>query len=898
MAAAARQTMERIELFFDPRTVALIGATDAEGATARAILDNLLIAKDRLTVYPINPERDMLLGLQCYPTIGSLPEPPDLAIIVAPAESIVDMVEESGRAGVKAAVVVSADSGETSALDLKSEHRISDIAAKHNVRVMGPDCMGVIRPSARLNTTPIQRMPKPGNVAFLSQSSALGSGVLDWAISKNIGFSAFVSLGSMLDVDFGDLIDHFGEDPETRSIIIYLESIRNARKFMSAARGFARTKPIIVLKPGKFGQPAEGAESHTGFMVGEDLFYDAIFRRAGAIRVEQIEDLFNCASILNAAQLPHGPNLLIVANAAGPAVLAKDTLLTRGGSLAELSEPTVSALNDILPAGWSKSNPIQVPGHVDPLMYAKTIEVAVKDPGVNAAVLIFAPQRGTNPIDLAKAVSKQATKSRKPILAALIGDEEVAKARRLLYDNMVPTYEFPEDAIRTYLYMYEYARNLENLYETPEELAIETGAPKNHLKTLIRKAVSEGRTLLDQRDSRKFLTTYRIDSLAPLLAKGPEDAARLALDIGYPVAMKIASPDIIRKSDVGGVKLNVSSAQAVRTAFDDIVKSVRERSPGASIDGVSIQKMVTDYDYEFILGSKKDAVFGPVIMFGLGGAEAEFLREIAVGLPPLNQVLARRLLQQTRVYDLLSHGFKTKPPVNLRLVDETLVRLSNLIIDFPEVKEVDINPLVVTATSAVALDARIVLDKETVQKGIPEYGHLIITPYPTRYVQPWTTKDGRSVLLRPIRPEDEPLERALIAGLSQDSMRFRFFYTIKEITHDMLTRFCNIDYDREMAIIAEYTSNGTRRNVGVGRLVIRPERDTGEFATLVADDFQDTGLGLKLTDMLIGIAQEKGLQSIYGIVLADNVKMLNLARRLGFTVERPSGGETRVTLRL
>lgn len=890
--------MERIRQFFHPSSVALIGATDAEGATARAILENLLPAAKRLSIYPINPEKDRLFGLQCYPAIGSVPEPPDLTIIVTPTESVACMVEESGKAGVKAAILVSADSEGADTLDRESGDRISHAATKYNVRIMGPNCMGVIRPSAGLNTTPIRRMPKAGYVAFLSQSGALGSGVLDWAISKNIGFSAFVSLGSMLDVDFGDLIDHFGEDSETRSIIIYLESIRNAKKFMSAARGFARTKPIIVLKPGKFEEAAGDAESHTGFMVGEDLFYDAVFRRAGAIRVDQIEDLFNCASILNAAQLPHGPNLVIVANAAGPAVLAKDTLLTRGGSLAQLTEATVSALNDALPANWSKSNPIEIPGSVAPQTYAKAIDVAVKDQGVNGAVLIFAPRTGTNPTDVAKAVTEGAKKTRKPVLAALIGDEEVARARQLLYDSIVPTYEFPEDAVRTYLYMYEYARNLENLYETPAELPIETGAPKNHLKTLVRKAAAEGATLLSQQDSRKFLTTYRIDSLAPVLAKGAEEAVRLASDIGFPVAMKVASPDIIHKSDVGGVKLNVSSAQAVRTAFDEILGNVKERRPEAAIEGVGIQRMVTDYDYEFILGSKKDAVFGPVIMFGLGGTEAEFLREIAVGLPPLNQVLAHRLLQQTRVYNLLCRGFKTKPPVNLRLLEETLVRLSNLIIDFPEVKEIDINPLVVTASSAVALDARIVLDREAIRKGTPEYGHLIITPYPTRYVQPWTTKDGRSVLLRPIRPEDEPLERELIAGLSQDSMRFRFFYTIKEITHDMLTRFCNIDYDREMAIIAEYTSNGTRRNVGVGRLMVQPEGDTGEFATLVADDFQNTGLGLKLTDMLIGIAQEKGLDSIYGIVLSDNVKMINLARRLGFTVGRPSGGESRVTLRL
>jgi acetyltransferase len=890
--------MEKVKSFFEPESIALVGATDREGTVGKIILENLLLAKDKRKIYPVNPNREKALNMECYPNIGSLPEPPNLAVIVTPAEGVPDLVKESGKAGVKAIIIISAGFKEIGAEGKAREDKIANIASKYNIRVMGPNCMGVIRPSANLNTTFTTRMPKPGYVAFLSQSGALGSAVLDWAISKGIGFSAFVSLGSMLDINFGDLIDYFGEDPETRSIIIYLESIGNAKKFMSAARGFARTKPIIVLKPGKFEESAKAAKSHTGAMVRDDSYYDAAFRRAGVVRVEEIADLFNCASILNTAQLPKGPNLAIITNAGGPAVLATDTLISRGGKLAQLSEGTLTNLNGFLPPNWSKSNPVDILGDSDSQRYAKTIEVIVKDPGVDGIITIYTPQGGAGPIEVAKTITNYA-KSNKPILTTWMGDEEVAKARQLFYQSKIPTYEFPEGAIRTYLYMYQYARNLESLYETPEELPLDMGPSKNYLKTLIRKAVRVGRTVLTEETSKKFLTTYGISATTAYVAKDAKDAARIASQGDYPVVMKISSPDIVHKSDVGGVMLNISSADEVRKAFNEIVENARKFKPDAEVEGVSVQKMVTNYDYELIVGSKKDSIFGPIIMFGLGGIEAEFFKDIAVGLPPLNQVLARRLLEQTKIYKMLSQGFRNRPPINLRLLEETLVKFSNLLIDFPEIAEIDINPLIVTSNAAIALDARIILDEEAIQKGIHEYGHLIISPYPTRYVQPWRCKDGRVVLLRPIRPEDELLERELIAGLSKESMRFRFFYLIKYISHDMLTRFCNIDYDREMAITAEYTSNGKRRNVGVGRLVIiQPGGETAEFAVLVTDDFQHNGLGLKLSDMLIGIAHEKGLKSIYGIVLKDNTAMLGLAKRLGFVTQTYSSDEIKIVLEL
>ncbi len=895
-------SMERIRAFFEPASVALVGASERQGAVGRTVLDNLLLAGDRRRVYPVNPNREKILDIKCYPELSALPETPELVVVTTQAKVVPGVIEECGRMGVKAVIVISAGFREAGEEGKAREEKVLAAARRYGIRIIGPNCLGVIRPSALLNATFANKMSRPGQVAFLSQSGALGTAVLDWAVSREIGFSAFVSLGSMLDVDFGDLIDYFGEDPETRSIIIYLESfgdsLQHARKFMSAARGFARTKPIIVMKPGKFQESARAAMSHTGAMVGEDLYYEAAFDRAGVIRVEEIEDLFNCASILNTTKLPREPNVAIITNAGGPAILAVDALVSRGGKLAELSESTVAALSEFLPPYWSKGNPVDILGDADAQRFARTIEVVFRDPGVSGAVLIYTPQGMARPTEVAKEIIKLAGRTRKPILTALMGTEDVARARQLFYENGIPTYEFPEEAVRIYQYMYHYARNLESLYETPEDLPMDTGAPNNYLKILIRNTLKAGKTLLSEEDSKKLLAAYGIQATTPHFAGNASEAAAIASGLGYPVVMKILSPDISHKLDVGGVKLNIASAEEVKKAFSEMMESVKKRQPEARIEGVTIQKMVASFDYEFIIGSKKDPVLGPVIIFGLGGTQVEFFKDIAVGLPPLNQVLARRVLERTRTYQVMVTGYRNKPPVNLRLLDGVLVRVSNLIVDFPEIKELDINPLVISDDSALALDARVILDEEAVRRRAEEYAHLIISPYPTRYVEPWRLRDGRSVTLRPIRPEDEPMERELIAGLSPESSRFRFFYIIKEITHQMLSRFCNIDYDREMAVIAEHSSDGKRRNVGVGRLIMEPGGETGEYAIVVADDFQGSGLGLKLLDMLIGIAQDKGLKSIYGIVLNENIKMIELARKVGFQVQRLSDEESRVVLDL
>jgi acetyltransferase len=892
--------MDTINLFFDPKSVVLFGATDRPGTVGQVTLKNLLSSQDSRKVYIVHPKHETLMETRCYPKLSTLPEVPELAIIATGADSVASIVEECGIMGIKAILIISSGFKEAGEKGQDRETLIMEYAKKYGMRIMGPNCLGAIRPGSGLNATFARKGTKPGKIAFLSQSGALGTSVLDWAVSRDIGFSAFVSLGSMLDIDFGDLIDFFGVDPQTKSIIIYLESLgntlENARKFMSAVRGFARNKPIIVIKAGKFQESREAAKSHTGAMVGDDSYYNAVFDRAGVVRVEQIGDLFDCASILDTAILPKGQNLAIITNAGGPAVLTTDALIGRGGKLSTLSQQTMDALNQVLPTYWSKSNPIDILGDASVERYVAAIDIVIKDPSVHGIVIIYTPQGVATSVDLAKAISKTAKKSTKPILTAMMGSKEVEKARQVFYDNKVPTYEFPEEAIKTYMYMYHYAQNLENLYETPEDVPLDMGTPKNHLKLLIRNAVREGKLTLSEDDSKKFLNTYRINVTLPHFASDANAAASSASGLGYPVVMKIQSPDISHKSDVGGVALNLKSPEEVRKAFQEMVTNVKEQFPQARIDGVTVQQMITTYDYELIIGSKKDQTLGPVIIFGQGGTETEYFKDVAVGLPPLNQRLARMLIAKTNIYEMLSKGFRKKPAVNLRLLDETLIRVSNMIVDFPEIKELDINPLVVSGDRVIALDARIIIDEKAVKNETSEFSHLIISPYPTRYVQPWTCRDGRSVLLRPIRPEDEPLEHELIAGLSPESSRFRFFYIIKDISHDMLSRFCNIDYGREIAIIAESTTNGKRRNVGVGRLVFQPGTLNGEFATLVTDDFQEIGLGHKLTDMLIGIAMEKGLKSMYGVILKDNAKMVGLARSLGFRIESVDADEFKATI--
>ncbi len=885
--------MGSLKNMFNPSTIAVIGASEKEGSVGRTVFENLLLATDR-KVFPVNPSKETVLGVPAFKSVRDIGQHLDLAVLAVPATSVPSVVEECGQTGTEGMVIISAGFKEIGGEGQRLEEQIAEIRRKYGMRIIGPNCLGFIRPALNLNATFINAMPQSGKIAFISHSGALGSAILDWAMDAQIGFSMFVSVGSMLDVDFGDLIDYLGDDPETRSIIIYMEGVGHAKKFMSAARGFARTKPIIVLKPGKFLEGAKAALSHTGAMTGDDQVYDAAFKRVGVVRVEGINDLFNCAAVLDSEHLPAGSRVVIITNAGGPGAITTDWLIAHGGSLAKLTDESIAELNTFLPKYWSHGNPVDVLGDADVDRYIKSLAVCLQDKNVDGVLLIYTPQGQVKPSELAEAVALSAQGAPKPIITTFMGGNAVAQARQLFINVNIPTYDTPEEAVRTYLYMYKYERNLQLLYETPAELPVDQEPPKNSLKALIRSICREGRTALTEEESKRFLRTYKIPFTSVHIASSAEEAADIAQVEGYPVVLKIVSPDILHKTEVGGVILDVKSKDELKERYEELMNRVAKRAPGARITGVSVQAMVLDIDYELILGAKKDKDFGAVILFGLGGIGAELFRDFSIGLPPLNQTLARRMMEETKVYKMIQ-GFRGKQPVDLMELEQIIVSFANLIADFPEIDEMDINPIAIAKGDPVAIDARIIIDKNCLDYW-PPHPHLVISPYPTRYITPYTLSNGTEVILRPIRPEDEPLEHEMLATLSQDTVRGRFFQSIKDISHAVLTRFCNIDYDREMAIVAELRERGVRKVIAVGRIIIESDFRSGEFALLVHDDYQNMGLGYKLLDMMIGIGLEKRLETIYGIVLPDNYRMLHICRNAGFSISRLPDGLMRVEL--
>jgi acetyltransferase len=868
----------------NPKAVAVVGASEVEGTVGWSLMQNLLLGRGVRKIYPVNPNRESVLGVKSYPTVAKVPEHVDLAVVATPARTVPGVVDECARAGIDGAVIISAGFKEVGPVGEKLEDEINRIRLKEDIRILGPNCVGLARPQISLNATFLRDNPQPGQIAFVSQSGALGSAILNWAVSAGIGFSMFASLGSTLDIDYGDLIDYLGDDPNTRSIILYMEGVGNAKKFMSAARGFARTKPIIVIKAGRHAAGAKAASSHTGALTGDFAVYQAAFKRAGVVMVNEIGDLFNCASVLDSRFLPAGPNLAILTNAGGPAVLAADAVVEHGCKLAELSPTSIEVIDKALPPYWSHGNPIDILGDADVSKYELAVKTCIADPQIDGLLVVYTPQGTTPPTPVAEAITRIASERRKPMLTVWMGESGVREGREIFQKNNIPTYLTPEEAVKTYAYMYQYRRNLEQLYETPQELPLDFSPPKAHLKVVIRNA-AKTRRALTQSEVDRFLDAYAIPRADGALAKSAEQAATLAIDIGYPVALKVSSQDILHKTDVGGVVTGLDSAQAVKENYKAIVGRAQKANPEARIDGIYVQKMASDIDYEMILGAKKDRAFGAVILFGMGGIGVELLNDVSIGLAPLNQVLATRVMAKTKIYQALTKGLRNKKPVDVRPLEEIMVRFSNLIVDFPEIAEMDINPLVASNDKFTVLDARIIIDPNALDQPQP-YPHLVITPYPAKYIIPWRLKDGTEVTLRPIKPEDEPKELEFVRGLSTETSRFRFFQIIKDLPHEALVRFCNIDYDREMAIIAETKVGDRVVEIGVSRLIIDPGKKRGEFAVVVADKYQGKGLGTKLVDMLIEFAREKKIDTVYGTVMSENVKMVQLCEKLGFTTRR------------
>ena len=882
--------MGDIGKMFHPKTVALFGASDEERTVGRIILSNLLLSGSHRT-FPVNPHRETVADVTCYPTVAAIGEKIDLAVISTPAPTVPAIIEDCGNAGVEGIIIVT-DFIELGDEGRKLEEEIKEIGKPHGMRILGPNSIGIIRPHIGLNASVLETRLEKGQVAFISQSASIGSVVIDRATAANVGFSTFVSLGSMIDIDFGELIDFLGEDPRTRSIMMYMENIGNARRFMSAARSFARNKPIIVVKPGQFKESAKASLSHTGSMAGYDAAYDVAFKRAGVVRVREISHLFNAAEVLQSKHLPSGPRLAIVTNAGGPGIVATDVLISLGGKLAKLSKESTGRLNAFLPQGGSRSNPVDLLRSADVDRYIRAIDICMKDPEVDGILIIYAPQNAAGPVELAEAVAAIAREAYKPVIATWMGGD----GRDILTRNNIPNYQTPEEAIRTYLYMYSYGRNLQLLYETPTELPVNEAPLKNHLKAFIRRTLKEGRSVLSEEESKDVLVNYGIRCTIPFLTSGIESAVNWANNNGYPVVLKIVSPDIMHRTEVGGMVTGIYSENRLRAEYGALLTRVPDNLPDVTIVGVTVERMIENIDYELILGTMKDKDFGSVILFGRGGQGTEVVKDFSIGIPPLNQTLARLTMEETGVYKML-RGVRGKEPADLRELEQIINSFSNLIVDFPEIAEADINPIAIAQGKAYAVNARIVLEKNNIEPGA-QYPHLVITPYPSRYISHSSLSDGTDVLLRPIRPEDEPLEHELLASLSEATMRARFFSIIKDISHEMLVRFCNIDYDREMAIVAEVRENEKRKMIGIGRLIIERDFRSGEYAVLVHDDYQGKGLGYKLVDVLIGIAEEKGLERIYGEVLTENEKMLAVCRRQGFTAEWMPDDVAKVTLEL
>ncbi len=868
-----------LDPLFRPQAVAVVGASATPGSVGSIIMRNLMENPFGGAVYPVNPKRKAVHGVHCYPSLAAVPERVDLAVVATPAVGVPAVMEECVAHGARSAIIISAGFAELGAEGQALQQRVRQVT-RGKMRVIGPNCLGVLHPPSNLNASFAAGMAKPGHVALLSQSGAICTSVLDWAQGVNVGFSSFVSVGAMMDVDFADLIDYFGDDPQTHSIILYMESVGDVRKFLSASRSVARSKTIIAVKAGRTEAAAKAAASHTGALAGADAVFDAALRRAGILRVTTIPDLFNMSEILAMQPRPRGPALCIITNAGGPGVMATDALVEDGGALAVLGPETKAALDEVLPPFWSHANPVDVLGDATPERYRQAVEVCSRDPNVQGLLVLLTPQAMTDPTATARELTPFARLEHKPILAVWMGGESVAAGQQALNRAGIPTFSSPEAAIRAFLHMVQYRRNQELLYETPAALPEEADPDQERVRRLIAAVRGEGRTLLTEVEAKEVLAAYGIPVTPTVACKTADEAVTAARRIGYPVVVKLLSRTITHKTDVGGVRLNLGDDDAVRAAFRTIQANVAAKGP-AAFDGVSVQPMVKAKGYELIVGSSVDPQFGPVVLFGAGGVLVEVFHDSALGLPPLNRTLARRLIERTKISRALE-GIRGQRPVDMAALETLLVRFSLLVADFLEIAEIDINPLLAGPEQVVALDARVLLCPPDLP---PERRpRLAIHPYPNQLVSRFTMEDGTKVTVRPVRAEDEPLIVALHASHSERTIRMRFFSLVKTLSRESLIRLCHLDYDREMALAAvEQTPSGPRI-LGVSRYHLDPETKEAEFAVVVGDRWQGKGLGQHLMGKLIEVAVDRGVRRLYGSVLRENEPMLELLRDLGFTV--------------
>ncbi len=870
---------------FEPQSVAIVGASDRAESVAGQVLRNMREGGFTGEIYPVNPKHKKVQGLKCYAAISDIDHPIDLVVVAIPAVRIPAVIAECGEHGVGAAVVLSAGFGEVGKRGLALQHEIVDTARTHDIPLIGPNCLGIIRPRVGLNATFAKSGAKPGHVALVAQSGAFCTALLDWADSRGFGFSAVASLGATADVGFGDVLDYLAVDPETKSILLYVEGISDARSFMSGLRVAARLKPVIVVKSGRSESGTRAAVSHTGALVGSDDVFDAAVQRAGAVRVLTVSQLFAAAQTLASGTRVEGPRLAIVTNGGGPGVMAADRASDLQVPLADLSEKTVHRLSEVLPTHWSHSDPVDILGDADSARYAAATEIVLEDNNVDGLLVLLTPQAMTDPTACAEGVVSAAKKAHKPVLACWMGENLVAEGRKRFAAAGIPQFTSPEAGVDAFGYLACYRRNQKALLQAPAPLSKHREPDVEGARLIIDNAIGERRYTLSNAESKAVLRAFHIPTSPSINVSTAGDALVAAEGVGLPVAMKINSPDITHKSDVGGVRLNIREPRSVRTAFREMMDSVQRLAPGARVSGVTIEPMLErPHAREIMVGITSDPVFGPVISFGAGGTAVEIFADSQVALPPLNDYLSRELIRGTRAARFLKQ-FRHLPEADIVKLTDVLQRISEIACELPEVKELDINPLLVDEDGVIAVDARVVVAQP--KTSTAHYGHMAIHPYPPELETNWQLPDGTDVSVRPIRPEDAETEQDFVQNLSPESKYFRFMQSMDKLTPLMLARFTQIDYDREMALVAlinEHTPDA--RILGVARYVSNPDKQSCEFALTVADEWQKKGIGRQLMHRLMTVARDRGIEIMEGDVLSQNTKMLRLCDRLGFRAVR------------
>ena len=868
---------------FEPKSIAVFGASEREGAVGTRVFRNLVRAGYQGKLFPVNPKHAEIQGHKAYARIADIGLPVDLAVVATPAQAAIDVIRQCGEADVRAAVVLSAGFRETGEPGTRLERQLRETASHYNLRLIGPNCLGIMRPRVGIDATFLDTPAKVGRLALVSQSGAVCTAILDWAGPHNVGFSTIVSLGNAADLDFGDILDYLAMDPQTDAILLYIEGIRNSRAFMSGLRAAARMKPIIALKVGRHASGSRAAATHTGALIGSDDVFDAALRRAGVVRVMTVDELFAAAEILAGGARTRGGRLAIVTNGGGPGVLAVDRCSDLGIQLADLSVDTIKTLDAVLPPFWSKANPVDILGEAGPDRYRLAVETCLKDPNADGVLVLLTPQAMTRPTEAAQAVvDAMKAAPGKPVLTCWFGETQVQEARQVFLQNHVPSFLTPEQAVEAFGYLSRYRNNQELLLQVPGPLTDTRTPDVEGARLIIEGVLSEGRKMLSDTESKAVLRAFHIPVLTTIEAHSPAEALVAASSVGFPVAMKISSPDISHKSDVGGVQLNIAGAQDIRGAFRNLVDGVKKQRPNAQIRGVTVEPMFRSrHAREMMIGVVRDPVFGPVIRFGSGGVAVEIMKDGAVTLPPLNPLLAQRVIARTRASRLLD-PFRHMAAANRDALELALLRISEMVCELPHIKELDMNPLIVDDKGVVAVDARILVERPPTT---PEpYAHMAIHPYPAHLVTRTQLADGTDMLIRPIRPEDAEMLQDFVRQLSPETKYFRYMQNLKELTPEMLVRFTQMDYDRELALIGVATIEGNRTGLGVARYTLNPDASTCEFALVVDDRHRNQGIGSLLMEHLMEAARSRGIRVIEGEVLGENHRMLSLMRELGFAV--------------